>query len=134
MVLQSAVTQSSGAAYLIYLVVGVVSLVVGVSAALAYRNAIGKSTVRQLNELLDATNANFARVDQERIAAQEQIAELQGQIAVLRETVTQRAAVDQLAKVEMEHHKELMRPLTRLVQIAEATAGSSGVKLPRAAP
>ncbi len=132
MALQSAVTQSSGAAYLIYLVVGVASLVTGVAGALAWRSAIGKSTVRQLNELLDATNANFARVDQERRAAQEQIAELQGQLKVLRETVTQKAAVDDLAKVEMEHHRELMRPLTRLVQIAEATAVGAGVKVPRA--
>lgn len=134
MVLQAAVTETQSAAYLIYLVVGVVSLVIGVSAALAYRNAIGKSTVRQLNELLDATNANFDRVDRERRQAQEQIAELQGQIKVLREAVTQRAAVDKLAQVEDEHHKALMHSVGRLVQVAEATAASSGIKLPRAQP
>ena len=134
MALQAAVTQTQSAAYLIYLVVGVVSLVIGGSAALAYRNAIGKSTVRQLNELLDATNANFDRVDRERRQAQEQIAELQGQIKVLRETVTQKAAVDELARVEAEHHKALMHAMDRLVQVAEATAASSGIKVPRAQP
>ena len=132
MILQSVVTQATSVGYGLYLVVGIAALIVGGASALAYRNAIGKSTVRQLNELLAATNANFARVDAERGAAQQQIAELQGQIAVLREAVTQRAAVADLAKVEMEHHKELMQPLKRLVQIAEATAGNAGVAVPRA--
>ncbi len=121
---------TAAATYLLYLVVGIAALVVGAAGALAYRNAIGKSTVRQLNELLDATNANFARVDRERKEAQQQIAELQGQIKVLRESVTQRAAVDELARVEMEHHQELMKPLKRLVEIAEATARASSVRIP----
>jgi len=133
-ILQEVAPSATSIGYGLYLVIGVAAMVVGAAGALAYRNNLGKATVRQLNELLAATKANFERVDAERLEGQRQIAELQGQVRILQSMVTQKAAVDQLAKVEMEHHKELMKPLSRLVEIAEATAGSAGVRISKAPP
>lgn len=119
-------------AYGLYLVVAVCAAIIASIGTLAFRNSLARSTVEQLNQLLTATEANFKRVDLERVEGQRQISELQGQIKVLRDAVTQRAAVDELAKVEAIRHHDLMAAMTRLVTIADATAKASGVPVPPA--
>ena len=131
MILQTSV---SSIGYGLYIAVGIAALVVGAAGTLAFRNAYAKSTVAQLNQLLTATNLNFARVDADRLECRQEITKLAGHLEEMREMVTQRAEVEKLAGVEMTHHTELMVPLKRLVEIAEATAGVAGVTVPKSKP